>query len=417
MKKYIVGGAVRDKLLGREPKDIDYVVVDATVEQMVEMGFTRQGKGYPVFVNGDGCEYALARNEKRVRGSTGRGEYEFSTEGVTIKEDLSRRDLTINAIAVQDFNFGAVKQHTLSACIDPFGGVGDLKNKVLRHVSPAFKEDPLRVFRVARFASVLPDFTVAPETLAIMREVTQSEEFREVKSQRVYQEMALALKTSSPSKFFYILKEVGGLDFFFPEIANLIDVPQSPEYHPEGCAFTHTMLVLDSSTQTKSTLRDEIVFSALVHDLGKGVTPKEILPKHIGHDTAGLPLINDFCKRLGVPNRLRDMALMVCEFHIRFYMVEENGTAKGLVRILTEMKAYKDRDRLEVLVQMGIADGLGKLRSRNNHKSRLELAYEETCKISFSDILPAFNGSAIGQAIREHRVKHLKARIKEGVLG
>lgn len=413
MKKYIVGGAVRDKLLGEAPKDIDYVVVGMTPEQMLELGFERQGKGYPVFVNGDGCEYALARTEKRVEGSKGRGEFQVNTENVTLQEDLLRRDLTINAIAVLDCNFSAIEQHTLSVCIDPYGGLFDIRNKILRHVSPAFKEDPLRVFRVARFASKMPDFTVAEETIEIMKETVRDPSFKEIKPERVLSEMMQALKTEAPSRFFYILKEVGGLDFFFPEIAQLIDVPQVEKYHPEGCAFTHTMLVLDSAVQTNSELKDIIVFSALVHDLGKGVTPKEVLPKHIGHDLAGVPLIETFCERLRVPVAYKEMAKIVSEFHIRYYMVEENGSAKGLVRILSEMGAYKFPERLEVLVEMGIADSLGKHRPENRTMSRLEKAYLETMGISFKDIRSGLVGEQIKEAIREARVKHLTQKMKE----
>jgi tRNA nucleotidyltransferase (CCA-adding enzyme) len=399
VKIYKVGGAVRDLLLGRTPSDIDYVVVGASQDDMIQMGYTQVRNSFPVFIGADGCEYALARTERKISGTNPHQAFEFSIKDIAIEEDLARRDLTINSMAMSD----------KGELIDPFSGKGDIESKVLRHTSKAFHEDPLRVLRVARFAARFPDFSVAPETTELMRKVVGSEEFKMIPCEAVYKELTLALKSERPSRFFYVLKEVGGLSHFFPDIEALIDVPQSPEYHPEGCAFTHTMLVLDNAARTKSKFKDEIVFAALVHDLGKGVTPKEILPKHSGHDVAGLPLIREFCKRLRVPTRFEKMALTVCEFHIRFYMLESNGTAKGFVRVLHEMGVYHDPEKMEIFVEACIADNLGKMRDETSEKSSLEKAFEFTRKITGKDITRKVTGEAFGLALREERIKRLKS--------
>lgn len=404
-KFYKVGGSVRDKLLGLPPKDVDYVVVGYSTDELIALGFKQVGKAFPVFLK-DGQEYALARSEKKtIGGNNPHSDFEFKTSNVTLLEDLQRRDLTINAIAEDEHG----------NIIDPCNGRIDLENKILRHVSPAFIDDPLRVLRVARFAARFKDFSIAAETLDLMRTITQSEDFKRLSFERVYKEMSLALKSSKPSRFFYVLKEVGGLEFYFPEIHQLIDVPQNPIYHPEGCAFTHTMLVLDASTDTHSTYRDEIIFSALVHDLGKGVTPKEILPAHRGHDEAGLPLIRNFCHRLRIPIRLMNMAQMVCEYHIKYYQLESVGSPSGFVRLLTEMGAYKDKDKLEILVEVGIADELGKNRPEKRELSKLERAYNLTKDISFKDINAWTKKELIGNAIRQVRVNKLNKMQKEGL--
>lgn len=399
MRIYKVGGAVRDLLLGNDPHDIDYVIVGASPEDMTAKGFLQVGKSFPVFIDPkDRSEYALARTERKISGVNPHQSFEFTVKDVTIEQDLLRRDLTINSIAMSEDG----------ELVDPLNGKSDLESKILRHSSLAFCEDPLRVLRVARFAARFPDFSVAPETVELMRSIIQSDEFKKISPERVFKEMSLALKTSRPSRFFYVLKDVGGLDYFFPEISQLIDVPQSPEFHPEGCAFTHTMLVLDNAVLTNSKFKEEIVFCALVHDLGKGITPKDILPKHSGHDKAGLPLIEEFCKRLRVSTRFQKLALLVCEFHIRFYMLEENGSVKGFVRVLQEMGVYSDPEKMEIFVEACIADNLGKLRPEKRDMSSLEKAFEFTRTITGKDVTKNVSGEAFGLALREERVKRLK---------
>lgn len=235
MKIYQVGGSVRDKLLGLEPKDIDFVVIGADPESMIRLGYIQVGKAFPVFIDKQGNEYALARRESKIgQGYSGFG---FDTKDVTLEEDLIRRDLTINAMALSPEG----------DIIDPFNGQKDLEDKILRHTSKAFTEDPLRVFRVARFASKLPGFEVHLETLSLMKDMVQADDFKTLSLERVFQEMKGALKTSRPSRFFEVLKEVGALDYYFPELAALDGVPQRPDYHPEGDCWIHTMLVLDQA--------------------------------------------------------------------------------------------------------------------------------------------------------------------------
>lgn len=287
MDVYLVGGAVRDALLDIPIADRDWVVVGGSVEQMLALGCQQVGKDFPVFIHPVSREeYALARTERKQ----GRGYHGFEVTAdasVTLEEDLLRRDLTINAMAVAESG----------DLIDPYGGKRDLDARLLRHVSPAFAEDPLRVLRVARFRAQLAEknFTVAPETLTLMQEMTRSGELHALVSERVWQEVSKALMSPKPSLFFKTLHDVGALAVLFPELDQLFAVPQSPQHHPEGDAGTHSLMVLDAAAE----LRDDLAirFAALVHDLGKGVTPEDYWPSHPQHELAGVPLVNALCQR------------------------------------------------------------------------------------------------------------------------
>lgn len=302
---YLVGGAVRDALLGVKVYDRDWVVVGSTPEAMLAEGFEQVGKDFPVFLHPKTKEeYALARTERKS--GTGYHGFEVSTsQEVTLEEDLIRRDLTINAMARDE----------AGNIIDPYGGQVDLQNRVLRHVSPAFSEDPLRVLRVARFAAKLAPFgfTLHPETAALMRQMAASGELDALTPERVWQEVVKALSTTKPSVFFAVLAEVGALNVLFPWLAALQGVEQPVKHHPEGDAWVHTLLVLDAAADLSEDIG--VRFAALVHDLGKGVTPPELWPKHHGHEAAGLPLVEAFCASYRVPKKIEQLALKVTQWH------------------------------------------------------------------------------------------------------
>lgn len=403
MKIYLVGGAVRDALMGKTPKDMDYVVVGATEQDMLNRGFQKVGAAFPVFLNPiNNFEYALARKEKKVEdsGAGAHGSFEFDIADVSLEEDLKRRDLTINAMAqstkVQSFDYMEI--------IDPYGGLKDLENKVLRHVSEAFAEDPLRVLRVARFAARYPEFTVAPETMDIMRIIVQSDEFKTLSQERIFKEMEGALKCSKPSIFFNVLKDVGGLDHYFPELKALIDVPQRVEYHPEGDCWVHTMLVLDHAAQMGSI---EITYAALVHDLGKGITPAEILPGHHGHEDSGVPLVKAFSERLKVPNNLLDAGILVTKNHLRVHRISEMKPS-SVVRMFYEMDAFRKPHLIHILARACEADDMGKNRVEVKQGILLEQYFNVVKDIGFKDIRSDLTGEKIGHEIRALRVRSLK---------
>lgn len=398
MKIYLVGGAVRDRILGLDPKDLDYVVTGSTPEEMSALGYKQVGAHFPVFLHPlSGNEYALARKETKVTDKVLNLEFKFDTNNVSLEEDLSRRDLTINSIAMDENTY-----------IDPYNGMEDLKNKILRHTSPAFIEDPLRVFRIARFAARFSDFTIHPSTIKIMKQLVTTPEFKQLSNERVFGEMEKALKQKEPSRFFEILREVGGLDHFFPELKQLIDVPQKPEYHPEGCVWTHTMLVLDYAAVANSDIR--CVYSALVHDLGKGITPAEKLPSHPGHEEAGLPLVKSMGERLHVPNDWTEAALVVTAHHLKVHRILEMK-ANSIVRIFYEMDAFRKPYLVEILARACKADDMGKEREDYKQGELLMKYFAEVKGIGFKDIRPGLKDKAIANEIRAERVRKLKENL------
>jgi tRNA nucleotidyltransferase (CCA-adding enzyme) len=303
MKSYVVGGAVRDELLGLAVQDRDWVVVGATPDDMLRQGFRPVGKDFPVFLHPETHEeYALARTERKT--APGYHGFVFHADAdVTLEEDLVRRDLTINAIARADDG----------ALTDPFGGQADIRDRVFRHVSSAFAEDPVRILRLARFAARLADFTVAPETMALMRQMVEQGEVDALVPERVWQEVARGLMEAAPSRMLAVLRECGALARIMPELDKLWGVPQPPLYHPEVDTGVHMMLVIDYAASRGFDLA--VRFAALMHDLGKGATPPAAWPSHHGHEGLGVNLIETLCKRLKVPNDCRELALMTAREH------------------------------------------------------------------------------------------------------
>jgi tRNA nucleotidyltransferase (CCA-adding enzyme) len=348
MQTYRVGGAVRDALLGREVHDHDWVVVGATPEQMMEAGFLPIGKDFPVFLHPETREeYALARTERK----TARGYHGFAFRAapdVTLEQDLARRDLTINAMA----------QDAAGHIIDPFHGQADLQARVLRHVTGAFREDPVRILRVARFAARFADFTLAPDTLELMRAMVADGEVDALVPERVWQELARGLMEAKPSRMFELLRECGALARILPEVDRLWGVPQRADYHPEVDTGVHLLMVLDMSARLNAPLT--VRFACLTHDLGKGTTPADVLPKHIGHEQRSAQLLKDVCERLRVPNDCRELARVVAYEHGNIHRCAEFGAA-ALVRLLERCDAFRKPQRFEEVLLACECDARGRL--------------------------------------------------------
>ena len=359
MQMYLVGGGVRDTLLGRGSIDLDWLVLGQTREAMVERGFLPVGRDFPVFLHPQSHqEYALARTERKS-GPGYRGfETQFSPD-VTLEQDLSRRDLTINALAVPAT---AVQtpgpQFDPALVVDLFGGLEDLRHKVLRHVGPAFVEDPVRLLRLARFAARFHDFTVAPETMALMQAMVQSGEVDALVPERVWQEVARGLMEARPSRMFEVLRACGALARLLPELNALWGVPQRADYHPEIDTGVHVMMVLDHTARLKAPL--EVRFAALCHDLGKATTPADVLPRHIGHEGRSLTLLRQVSQRLRVPTACVDLASTVAAEHGNIHRSAELGGA-ALRRLLERLDAFRRPERLPAILQACEADARGRL--------------------------------------------------------
>jgi tRNA nucleotidyltransferase (CCA-adding enzyme) len=402
MDIYLVGGAVRDRLLGRAPLERDFVVVGATPEDLLALGYRPVGKDFPVFLHPDtGEQYALARTERK----TGPGYYGFATRfapDVTLGEDLARRDLTINAMA----------QDAAGDLVDPYGGQRDLSARVLRHVSPAFVEDPLRVLRVARFAARFAPlgFTVAPETLDLMREIVERGEMAALVPERVWVETERALGEDHPTAYFEVLRGCGALAAVFPEIAALDGVPQPEKWHPEIDTGVHTMQVLEVATELS---RDTTVrFAALVHDVGKGLTPQEDWPSHIGHEEAGARLIEQLGARLRLPADHRELAVMVARHHARVHRVAEQrpGTVLELLE-LTD--AFRRPGRFERFLLACESDARGRgpeLRARPYPQAdRLRRALAAASGVRLDpEVLARERGPVIAEKIRAARIEAIR---------
>lgn len=336
MKIYAVGGAVRDRLLGLPVKDQDYVVVGATPEQMVQLGYRPVGKDFPVFLHPVTNEqYALARTERK-KGRGYRGFEIHASPQITLEQDLARRDLTINAIA----------QAEDGTIIDPFGGAADLKAGILRHVGPAFAEDPVRVLRVARFAARFR-FKIAAETLALMRQMVANGEVDHLVAERVWQELSRGLMEGAPSRMFDALRACGAAGRIFAEVDRLFGIPQPPEHHPEVDTGVHIMLVIDYAARRAAPL--PVRFAALTHDLGKGATPGEQLPRHPGHESRSVALVESLCDRLRVPNDCRELALLTARYHGEVHRAAELRPATVLA-LLSAADALRRPERFEELL-------------------------------------------------------------------
>ncbi len=350
LNTYLVGGAVRDNLLNRPIKDKDYLVVGASIEQMLALGFQQVGNDFPVFLHPRTKEeYALARTErKQSEGYTGFSCY-FAAD-VTIEQDLQRRDLTVNAMAMDDNN----------NIIDPYNGQQDLDERILRHVSSAFTEDPLRVLRVARFAARYHSygFTIAPETLALMEEISLSDELNALTPERVWQEMQSSLQEDNPEVFFNTLHQCKALKKLWPELDVLWGVPNPAQWHPEICSGIHTMMVLQQAVKLSN--KTSVRFAALCHDLGKGITPSDLWPSHRGHEKSGLPLVKKICRELKVPSHYKLLALKVCEHHLHCHKAFELR-ASTLLRIFDQLDVWRKPDKFSDFILACKADFLGRL--------------------------------------------------------
>jgi tRNA nucleotidyltransferase (CCA-adding enzyme) len=352
MQIYMVGGAVRDRLLGRPVNDHDWVVVGATPQQMLELGYLPVGRDFPVFLHPETREeYALARTERK----SGRGYRGFvvqSSPEVTLEEDLSRRDLTINAIAANAEWTGA------AGIIDPYDGLRDLRDKVLRHVTHAFHDDPVRILRVARFAARFTDFSIASETLALMRSMVQHGEADHLVAERVWQELARGLMEEKPSRMFDVLRACGALKVVLPEVDRLWGVPQRAEYHPEIDTGVHLMMVLNMAARLQAPLA--VRFACLTHDLGKGTTPADMLPRHIGHEQRSAKLLKSVCERLRVPTDCRELADVVAREHGNIHRSGELGAA-ALVRLIERCDAIRKPARFDEVLLACECDARGRL--------------------------------------------------------
>ncbi|MCG9695897.1 multifunctional CCA addition/repair protein [Shewanella sp. Isolate11] len=400
MKIYLVGGAVRDQLLQIPIKDRDYMVVGATPELMFNLGYSQVGKDFPVFLHPKtGQEYALARTERK----TAQGYQGFScyaAPDVTVEDDLLRRDLTINAIA----------QDEDGSLIDPYGGQQDIENRLLRHVSDAFIEDPLRVLRVARFAARFHHlgFSVAPETLALMQRIAASGELDTLTPERVFIELDKALSTKSPQIFFEVLRQSNSLHSLFPEIEALFGVPQPEKWHPEVDTGIHTLMVVEQA----ALLSDDnaVRFAALVHDLGKALSPKQYWPKHHGHGQKGLVLIKALCERLRVPNEYRDLALLVSDQHQNIHQAFELKP-QTLIKLFDKADLWRKPHRLSQLLLACEADMKGRTgfeQSEYPQADYLRQAFQLVSSVATKPIVEAgFKGAEIKAELMRQRIEIL----------
>ena len=403
MQTYLVGGAIRDRLLGLPAGDRDFVVVGATQEEMLARGFKPVGRDFPVFLHPDTSEeYALARTERK----SGRGYRGFVVDAdpsVTLEEDLARRDFTINAIAERE-------DGTL---VDPFGGARDVDARVLRHVGPAFVEDPLRVLRAARFMARFASqgFTVAPETRELMREMAASGELAELVPERVWQELVRALASPTPSAFLRTLHECGALAVVLPEIDALYGVPQRAEYHPEVDTGVHVELVCDMAAQLAP--GDALIgFAALVHDLGKALTPEDVLPKHIGHEHAGLAPLRGLCDRLKVPVAHRQLAKLACREHLNVHRLLELRD-RTVHELLARCDGFRQPERIAQLAIVCEADKRGRAGLQDRpypQREQLLRLLDAARAVRAAEIAQdGLEGPALGEALARARIAAIHA--------
>ncbi len=358
MQIFMVGGAVRDALLGLPVQDHDWVVVGSTPDNLSALGYLPVGKDFPVFLHPQTREeYALARTERKTaRGY--RGFEVHASPDVTLEEDLARRDLTINAIAAPARANTDAFEADFDNLQDPFGGQKDLKSKTLRHVTDAFREDPVRILRVARFAARFTDFSVAPDTMQLMQDMVADGEVDALVAERVWQELSRGLMEGKPSRMFEVLRECGALKKLLPEVDKLWGVPQRAEYHPEVDTGIHLMMVLDMAAKLKAPL--PVRFACLTHDLGKGTTPADVLPRHIGHEERSARLLKGVCERLRVPVECREIADVVAREHGNIHRSAEFGAA-ALVRLLERCDAFRKPQRFADVLLACECDARGRL--------------------------------------------------------
>jgi tRNA nucleotidyltransferase (CCA-adding enzyme) len=403
MKVYTVGGAVRDELLGLPVADRDFVVIGATPEQMVALGYKPVGKDFPVFLHPHTHEeYALARTERK----TARGYHGFAfhtAPDVTLEQDLARRDLTINAIAKDESG----------ALIDPFNGTADIKARVLRHVSPAFAEDPVRILRLARFAARF-GFAIADETLQLMRGMVVNGEVDALVAERVWQELSRGLMEAKPSRLFDTLRACGALARVLPEVDALYGVPQTAVHHPEVDTGVHVMMVVDYAASKNYAL--DVRFAALTHDLGKGTTPPEEWPRHIAHEERSVDLVAALCERLRVPSECRDLALVMARQHGNIHRAAElrPGT---IVQILQSADAFRKPERFARLLQACESDARGRLGFGERpypQAERMAAAFKAAAAVDAGAIAKQYeDATRIKDAIHQARVAAVRVALNE----
>ncbi|MDU7838863.1 MAG: multifunctional CCA addition/repair protein [Pantoea sp.] len=406
MKTYLVGGAVRDALLKLPVKDRDWVVVGATPEAMLAQGFQQVGRDFPVFLHPHSREeYALARTERKS-GNGYTGFVTWSAPDVTLEQDLQRRDLTINAIA----------QRENGELIDPFYGERDLQARLLRHVSDAFNEDPLRVLRVARFAARFAhlNFRIADETQALMRQMAASGELSHLTAERVWKETEKALTSRNPQVYFQTLRDCGALEVLFPELDRLFGIPAPAKWHPEIDTGVHTLMTLTMA----ASLSDEIDvrFATLFHDVGKALTPPEKWPSHHGHGAAGVPLVEALCQRLRVPNAIRDLALIVTEFHDVVHTIERQS-ADALVALFDRIDAWRKPHRVEQIALTSEADARGRAGLESMPYPQgdyLRQAFALAQSVPTKAVIEAgFKGAAVREELTRRRIAAVAQGIAE----
>jgi len=405
-KTYLVGGAVRDAMLGITGADRDWVVVGSTPEAMAAQGFTPVGKDFPVFLHPQTHEeYALARTERKTAPGY-KGFVVHASPEVSLEEDLARRDLTINAMA----------QAEDGTLIDPYGGQLDVQHKVLRHVTQAFREDPVRILRVARFAARFPEFTVAEQTLALMQDMVAAGEVDSLVSERVWQELSKGLMSAKPSRMLQVLRDCGALKILLPEVDRLYGVPQPPEHHPEIDTGVHLEMVLDETARVHAPL--DVRFAALCHDLGKGTTAKELLPRHIGHEQRSVTLLRNVCERLRVPVPCRELAEVVAREHGHIHGAMSFG-AEALLRLLIRCDAIRRPDRFVRVLIACESDARGRLGLQQRDypqsahlQNMLDAALTvDTANMSALAMQQGLSGMEVGQRIEQARVKAIAAAL------
>jgi tRNA nucleotidyltransferase (CCA-adding enzyme) len=409
MKAYVVGGAVRDELLGLAVQDHDWVVVGATPDQMIERGFRPVGKDFPVFLHpGTQEEYALARTERKTAPGY-RGFVFHTSPDVTLEDDLVRRDLTVNAMARAEDG----------SIVDPYGGRADLQQRVFRHVSSAFAEDPVRILRVARFAARLPEFRVADSTNALMRKMVEAGEVDALVPERVWQELARGLMEKKPSRMFDVLRDCGALARILPELDALWGVPQPAAHHPEIDTGVHMMLVIDYAAERGFELA--VRFAALMHDLGKGATPSEEWPSHHGHEGVGVKLVLAAAKRLRVPNDCRELAVMTAREHGNVSRAQELR-ANTIVTLFERCDAFRKPERFAQMLLAAECDARGRGDDQHDFRTRpwpqgphLLLALEAARSVNAGEVAARYaeNKPKIPEAVHAARVSAVKTVLRE----
>ncbi len=406
MRFYKVGGYVRDYLMSVSSQDVDWVVTGATEAELMAnppfyiKSFTKVGAEFPVFMSDQGDEWALARRERK----SGKGYHGFDVEfgpEVTIEEDLSRRDLTINAMAIEFFDDAKTR---IMDIVDPFNGQEDMKNKVLRHTSDAFADDPVRVLRLARFrARFGPEWTVASETVALVSQMAKRGVLNELTAERVWKELSRALMEDHARLFFDTLLECDALHVLFPEVYRLKTALEARRWHPEGDAYEHTMLVLTQAVESNFDLETRL--ACLVHDFGKGLTPRDQLPKHYGHEVTGVVVARDFCNRLTVPAKMRSRVMKTTRFHMHMHKLDTLNP-KTWVHMFEDMDAFRDPEVVLLLWAVGVCDENGRLGSEDDpteHLMKVRWVFDCVRAVKFADVFP--NGEKNTTKIKEGMFK------------